>query len=68
MPHFSIVIDKLESSVRPNPNGSAERSAEMDRTGSTERSVNLTEVRFGHFDGKTPFFPRKIRTFSVKVL
>ena len=33
------------ASVRPNPNGSAERSAEIDRTGSAERSVNLAEPR-----------------------
>ena len=36
------------ASVRPNPNG----SAEIDRTGSAERSVNLTEPRTSHFDGK----------------
>ena len=53
-------------SVRPKPNGSAEHSAEIDRTGSAERSVNLTEPRTSHFDGKNWPFSRKIAIFWEK--
>ena len=66
---FSHLFDYLSvlASVRPNPNGSAERSAEIDRTGSAERSVNLAEPRtsqkyviltekIGHFHKNLPVF------------
>ena len=49
-------------SVRPNPNGSAERSAEIDRTGSAERSVNLAEPR----TSQNTSFWRKSWPFSRK--
>ena len=53
----------ISTSVRPNPNGSAERSAEMDRTGSAERSVNLPP-KFGSADlTKIGLFLRKIALF-----
>ena len=39
------IQDKLGTfSVRPDPNGSAERSAEINRTGSAEPSVNLAHT------------------------
>ena len=58
-------------SVRLNPNGSAERSAEMNRTGSAERSGNLPPkfgsadlTKIGRFCEKLPLFYSKIHQIS----
>ena len=44
------------NSVRPNPNGSAERSAKMDRTCSAERSVKLVRSSVRPFSRKKAIF------------
>ena len=41
------------------PNDSAEPSADFDRTGSAEPSVNLTGGSVGQFDEKMGFFTHK---------
>ena len=57
------IQDKLGTfSVRPDPNGSAERSAEINRTGSAEPSVNLAEPR----TSQNKSFWRKNQPFSRK--
>ena len=64
MTGYGAFGNAFANSVRPNPNGSAERSAKMDRTCSAERSVKLVRSSVRPFSRKKAIFDENESIFD----